>query len=111
MIEKRIYNGYAFSENELDKKEINYRIYQELTQKYKILYKDQYDQYKQYTSEELATYDLIFIRSACYLHSVYKVLKKPENITDEELLLIFDQGNLCFGGRKISKDVYEVSED
>ena len=40
MIEKRIYNGYAFSENELDKSDINYRIYQELTQKYKILYKN-----------------------------------------------------------------------
>lgn len=108
VVEKRIYNGYAFSENELDKRDINYRIYRELTQKYKILYKNQY---KQYTSEELATYDLIFTRSACYLHSTYTVLKKPENITDEELLLIFDKGNLCFGGRKISEDAYEVAED
>lgn len=107
-VEKRIYNGYAFSGNEKAKRDINLEIYQELTKKYKILYKNQY---KQYTSEELITYDLIFTRTACYLHSIYTVLKKPENITDEELLLVFDHGNLCFGGRKISEDVYEVDED
>lgn len=105
-IEERIYNGWAFSLNEDEKCKINRKIYLELCKKYKIL-----EVFTVITEEQLLNNDIVYSRRPCYLHSEYRLYKAPTDITTNELLLIFDEGNLCFGGRKITDILYEVSED
>ncbi len=109
-IEKRIYNGYAFSENEIEKAKINREIYAELKAKYKILKTNDYT-FATPTEEQLRDNDIVYSRKACYLHGEYLLYKAPENITTAELLLIFDEGNLCFGGSWEYGNKYRVSED
>lgn len=116
MLEKKIYSSYAFSEGEHEKLAINREIYKELTEKYRIYHKEKwYDlpakSKEDNMSEILESHDLVYTREAGYEHAIYRVLKKPENITDDELMLIFDGGNLCFGGSKISNNTYRISED
>ena len=106
-MERKIYNGWAFSENELDKGRINEEIYNELIEKYKIYRSDtnfnpdiNYDDY-----------DIIIGRKAGYNHAVYNIIKNSPGLPTDGLLLICDGGNLCFGGSKIGKNQLRVSED
>ena len=105
-IERKIYNGYAFTENEREKAKINYEIYKELNGKYKIL-----GMCARPSDEEIEENDIVYSRKACYGHAEYKVWKCPNEITINELLLIFDGGNLCFGGCRQSDNLYTVTED
>lgn len=108
-IERKIYNGYAFTENEREKAKINYEIYKELRIKYKIRNICGYP-----TDEDLSENDIVYSRKAGYAHADYKVYKcpkVPQEISVNELLLIFDDGNLCFGGGRQSENLYTVSED
>lgn len=94
MIEKKVYRGWAYKEDEEAKKDMNRAIYNELIDKYKCLYKDKP------TQEDLNNYDFVY---GNYRNNVlcddYMVYKKPEKLTDDEAMLIIDNGNLCFGGR------------
>lgn len=110
MIEKKVYNGWAFTENEKEKGKINREIYKELKEKYKILKTCDWD-FRYPTQEELDENDIVYSRKGCYLHGEYRLYKSPQNITEDELLLIFDQGNLCFGGMRNGFNYYYVSED
>lgn len=105
-IERKIYNGYAFTENKREKAKINYEIYKELNGKYKIL-----GMCARPSDEEIEENDIVYSRKACYGHAEYKVWKCPNEITINELLLIFDGGNLCFGGYRQSDNLYTVTED
>ena len=66
-LEKKIYREWAFTGNESEKASINREIYKELCEKYKIN------------------------------HSTYAVIKNNTNLSQLELALICDDGNLCFG--------------
>ena len=90
MIERKIYNGWAFTENEQEKGNINREIYKELQDKYKILKISAWK--RREPSEE------------------YKIYKCPEEITFSELALICDNGNLCFGCSG-NKSFINISED
>lgn len=107
-IEKIVYNGWAFSENEWEKGKINSEIYEALKRKYKIL-KISDINHKQPTDEELNNNDIVYSREACYLHGEYRIYKCPEEVTFNELSLICDNGNLCFGsgGNKKFLTVFE----
>ncbi len=109
MIEKIVYNGWAFTENESEKGKINREIYKELKGKYRIL-KISDITHKQPTEKELDDNDIVYSREACYLHGEYKIYKCPEEVTLNELCLICDEGNLCFGGRG-NKNFINISED
>ena len=99
-----INNGWAFKKNEHELGKENREEYKKLTERYKI-----YKAYRPCENEE--EYDLIYTREACYHHGKYTVIKKPIDITTEELLLIFDDGNLCFGGGHLGGNTYRVNED
>ena len=75
-IERKIYSGWAFTENEREKAKINYEIYEEIKEKAEVKW----------------------VRS---LHGrqEYEVVSNPHNLSTEELALICDSGNLCFGYR------------
>lgn len=109
MIERKVYNGWAFSENERKKSEVNREIYEELKSKYKILKISDID-YRQPSEEQLENNDIVYSRKACYLHGEYKIYKCPDEVTFNELSLICDNGNLCFGSSG-NKNFINVSED
>ena len=109
MVERKIYNGFAFSDNEKEKFEINYEIYNELKSKYKILKLSDIN-HKSPTKEDLDNYDIVYSRKACYGHGEYAIYKCPDNVTFDELSLICDEGNLCFGSTG-NKRFLSVMED
>nr|DAG95473.1 MAG TPA: hypothetical protein [Crassvirales sp.] len=106
---KVVYNGWAFTENEQEKGNINREIYKELQNKYKILKTSDWE-HKIPSEEELKNNDIVYSREACYKHGEYKIYKCPEEVTFNELALICDGGNLCFGGSG-SKSFINISED
>ena len=108
MIERIVYNGWAFTENEREKGKINSEIYEELKNKYKILKIADID-HKTHNEEELNNNDIVYSRKACYLQGEYRIYKCPDEITFNELSLICDDGNLCFGsiGNKNFLTVFE----
>lgn len=107
-MKKMVYTSYAFTENEDEKMRINREIYGELKQKYKILKISDID-HTSPTGKQLAEYDIVYSRKACYAHGEYKIYKCPEEIRLDELALICDDGNLCFGysGSKKQLTVFE----
>lgn len=110
MIERKIYSGYAFSENEQEMMKINREIYKELKEKYKILKLSDFGYDKEPTEQELNNNDIIYSRKACYGHGEYKIYKCPDEVTFNELSLICDGGNLCFGSSG-NKNFLKVFED
>lgn len=96
-MKKNIYSSWAFTENEHEKSKINHEIFKELKQKYKI--------YRDATQINLADgidlnfddYDVVIGRKACYRHGEYKVYKSTPKLSNDELALLCDGGNLCFG--------------
>ena len=92
MLERKIYSGWAFTSNEDGKAQINREIYAELCKKYKI------SRNLPETEEEAEQYDIIvhFCR-AWYASCEYEIIKKPQDVTNDEIALICDDGNLCFG--------------
>jgi len=82
MSERKIYNGWAFSSDMLDKRDQNKKVYMEIKDKAKLK-----------------------LVSTGYAHRVYRVLENPENLSSLELALIADKGNLCFGYRMQGDDV------
>ena len=109
MIERKVYNGWAFKENEREKGKINREIYEELKNKYKILKIYDID-HKSPSEEELNNNDIVYSRKTCYLHGEYRIYKCPNEVTFDELSLICDDGNLCFGSSG-NKNFLRVSED
>lgn len=91
------------------KGKINGEIYEELRSKYRIL-KISDIVHKQPTEKELNDNDIVYSRVACYLHGEYKIYKCPEEIVFNELSLICDERNLCFGSSG-NKNFIKVSED
>lgn len=108
-MEKKVYSSWAFTKNEDEKMSINREIYNELQEKYKILKVSDID-HKAPTSEELEQNDIVYSRKACYGHGEYRIYKCPNEVTLDELALICDGGNLCFGYRG-DKKFLSVSED
>lgn len=108
-MEKKIYSSWAFTEKEEEKAKINNSIYKELKEKYRILKVSDIN-HKEPTKEELEQNDIVYSRKACYAHGEYKIYKYPNEVTLDELALICDGGNLCFGYSG-NKNFLSVSED
>lgn len=66
----------------------NREIYKELCEKYKI---------SRYKVENPDDYDIVLDRTPGYNHSTYSVIKNNTELSQLELALICDDGNLCFG--------------
>ena len=112
-MDKKIYVDWAFTENEREKAKINQEIYEELKKKYKIHQgTEKYNtKTKQMEPINFDDYDLIYERKAGYAHGEYFIKKNSTNLTTDELALIFDGGNLCFGYKKESNTFYYIFED
>lgn len=103
---EKIYNGYVFTGNEEEKAKINFSIYNELMKKYKVKINLDTQNFK-----NLDNLDLAIVRKAEYLCSTYNIIKNNTDLSTDEILLICDEGNLCFGGIKESETEFIVYED
>lgn len=87
-VEKKIYAPWAYSENELEKRDMNLKIYNEIKDKAEVR-----------------------LVSNGYAHKIYEVVSNPENLSMRELALIADSGNLCFGYRTRGKHEIIIHTD
>ena len=111
-MERKVYPSWAFKENEREKQKINMEIYKELCIKYKIC-RFPYKWNKETACMEevnIEGYDIVLERTAGYSHSTYTVLKNNTDLSDDEMALICDNGNLCFGYTMKGKNYY-IFED
>lgn len=107
-MEKKVYSEWAYTENEAEKAKINREIYNELKDKYKIAKVSDID-HKTPTEDEINNNDIVYSRKACYTRGEYRIYKCPDDLGTDELALICDDGNLCFGysGNKKYLSVFE----
>ena len=101
----KVYSGWAFSENENEKAESNRQTYKEICKKWRV-------KFIGWGGEKINSndYDLILNRTAGYNHSIYHIFKNETDLSQDELALVCDEGNLCFGYTMEGKDFY-VFED
>ena len=113
MVERKIYSAWAYTENELDKAKINQSIYQELKEKYKIAYSQyQYNLEKERVEMINAEdFDIIVLGTPGYAHTTYSIIKNGPDLSKEDLALICDKGNLCFGYSVGSNNTIVVNTD
>lgn len=104
MIEKKIYPCWAFQENGKKKYEINLQIYEDIKNKVEFVRDNKP------TEKQLKEKAWIEYRNSGYAHKAYLVLSNPENLSNDELALICDSGNLCFGYRT-SGNVIKIHTD
>ena len=111
-MERKVYPSWAFKENEREMQKINMDIYKELCEKYKICkYPYKYNEETRSIQEiNMDDYDIVLKRTAGYNHSTYAVLKNNTDLSGDEMALICDNGNLCFGYTMEGKDYY-IFED
>ena len=84
-VEKKIYSKWAYTENESEKAAMNRLIYEELKE---------------------ANPDFKFkLVERGYAQKTYKVLENPNNLSIEQMALLIDSGNLCFGYRCSSGNI------
>ena len=112
-IEKKVYSDWAFTPNEDKKRDINREIYKELCEKYKISSAvREYDADEKIMKEiDFDKYDLVYKGKSGYGHTEYTIVKNSTNLTDDEIALICDGGNLCFGYVKEAKNTFHIYED
>lgn len=92
----KIYSAWAFTANELEKRDINYKIYQQLCEKYKIKRVCRRSISDEQFQEILNDNDFVYETIAGYAHNTVTIYKTPDLTTDEQAL-ICDEGNLCYG--------------
>lgn len=78
--------------------EDNSERWQYLRSHYHILYTSE-ALYIQHKDEYNKEYDIIYTCiEHSYGHNTYYVYKRPPELSDHDLLIVADEGNLCFGG-------------
>ena len=93
----KIYSPWAFTESEKEKAQVNRKIYDELKEKYRVYRHDLKISLRDGEDCNFSDYDVVIGRRPGYLHSVYKIHKNEPQLSELELALLCDLGNLCFG--------------
>ena len=73
-LKRKVYSGWTLTENENEKRDINYSIYKDVAGKAVV--------------KRVGT---------TYNREIYKIVENKHDLSDDELALICDGGNLCFG--------------
>lgn len=104
VLEHKAYSAFAFSPQEREIMQINTEVYNDLIKKYRICRSDGFEW-------NPADYDLVYSKSAEHLHSEVTIHQNNTDMSSDELALIFDGGNLCFGYSKQDDTHYYINED
>ena len=87
-----------------EQREINNKIYNELYPMFK------YAKNNGYSNEDLSKYVVFSDLGYGYANHRYRVHSNPYNLSDDEIALVLDRGNLCFGYRR-NGDVFTIYID
>lgn len=98
MLERKIYVGTAYRSDESEMNKINREIFNELDSKYKKLILSSYEDSKRLTDDEKDSYDIIATKSQGSWRITFNCIKRPSELTDEEVLLLLANGCLDLGG-------------
>lgn len=85
-----------------EQSEINDKIYQELKPMFKSV--------GNYNKEDSNKYILYSDLGFGYANHSYRIHSNPYNLSDDEIALVLDRGNLCFGYRR-NGDVFTIYID
>lgn len=102
----KVYVEWAFKENEQEKAKVNRETYKEINEKWRINRHEDFNQSE--INEE--DFDLIIERTAGYNHATYRIIKNETDLTQDEIALVCDGGNLCFG-YTMKGSIFYVFED
>ena len=91
-LEKKVYSSWAFKEFESEKAQINRELCEELKSKYKISKIG-----RGRVLKNLDEFDIVFEVEPKYGKTEYRLIKNKTTLSIDELALIADDGNLCFG--------------
>lgn len=106
MLDNKVYSCWAFDEEASKKRRVNEDIYEELSKHVKYVYKG----YK-CTTDDLSRSCYIEYIGSGYANAKYRVLSNPYGFSNDELALLADRGNLCFGYRMEGPDVIVIYTD
>ena len=98
---RKIIYGYGISQ---EQREINNKIYNELYPLFK------YAKNNDYSNEDLSKYVVFSDLGYGYANHSYRIHSNPHNLSDDEIALVLDGGNLCFGYRR-NGDVFTIYTD
>lgn len=98
---RKIIYGCGISQ---EQREINNKIYNELYPMFK------YAKNNDYSNEDLSKYVVFSGLGYGYANHSYRVHSNPHNLSDDEIALVLDGGNLCFGYRR-NGDVFTIYTD
>ena len=87
-----------------EQREINNKIYNELYPMFK------YAKNNDYSNEDLSKYVIFSDLGFGYANHRYRVHSNPYNLSDDEIALVLDRGNLCFGYMR-NGDVFTIYID
>ena len=87
-----------------EQREINNKIYNELYPMFK------YAKNNDYSNEDLSKYVVFSDLGYGYANHSYRIHSNPYNLSDDEIALVLDGGNLCFGYRR-NGDIFTIYID
>lgn len=106
MTENKICVGWINRENCYQLGNSNYEARKELKSKYKILCCD-----KQPTNEELENNDIVYVfLGENQYDREYQLIKRPDELTNDEIALIID-GDLLYFGYYEYNDIFDIHQD
>lgn len=109
----RVYSNYAFDIDYKKKSTMNYLYYISLQRKYKIIGINKLQtNINNIDMQEYKSYDLIYSYESIhtFTRANYDIYKVPKELARDEIALILDEGNLCFGYTSNGSS-YTVYED
>lgn len=88
-LEEKVYSGWAFTERKEEKRDINRKIYERLCKENRVTK----------LSENIVdpSYDLVLTVAYDMYSTEYVVNRNRNKLSADEIALIVDEGNLCFG--------------
>lgn len=104
----KVYVEWAFKENEKEKARVNRETFEEIMKRWRVKRYDDFSGQRDTINHD--DYDLIIERTAGYNHATYQIFKNETDLTQDEIALVCDGGNLCFG-YTMKGEMYYVFED
>lgn len=102
----KVYVKWAFTENEQEKAKVNLETYKAICDKWRV------NRHEHFNQSEINDddFDLIIERTAGYNHATYRIIKNETDLSQNEIALVCDGGNLCFG-YTMKGSIFYVFED
>lgn len=102
----KVYVKWAFTENEQEKAKVNQETHNAICDKWRVNRHEHFNQSEVNDDD----FDLIIERTAGYNHATYRIIKNETDLSQNEIALVCDGGNLCFGYTMKGSNFY-VFED